>query len=225
LGQSFSRLPHAWIEATDVPDVDWVARFREGFRGFACGSFWITPAWDVPKVPPPGRKLLIVDPGRAFGTGTHETTRLCLAALEALSPPGDAAERLLDLGTGTGILAVAGALLGWQHVVAADVDPECMEAVRLHARLNAVAIRPALADGGAAFGPGSFAVVVANLSAPLLVQRCSEIGGLAAPGGIIVLSGLLAADLAPVVRAYSAAGGVETTLDGEWARVMVRVPR
>jgi len=225
VGQSLSRLPHAWIEATDVPDVDWVARFREGFRGFACGSFWIAPAWDVPKVPPPGRRLLIVDPGRAFGTGTHETTRLCLAALEALSPPGSPAERLLDLGTGTGILAVAGALLGWQQVVAADVDPECMEAVRLHARLNAVEIRPALADGSAAFAPGSFAVVVANLSAPLLVQRCSEIGGLAAPGGSIVLSGLLASDMTSVAGAYAAAGRVETSLDGEWARLTVRVTR
>ena len=115
--------------------------------------------------------------------------------------------------------------LWFVQVVAADVDPECMEAVRLHARLNAVEIRPALADGGAAFVPESFAVVVANLSAPLLVQRCSEIGGLAAPGGIIVLSGLLAADLALVVRAYSAAGTVETTLDGEWALLMVRVRR
>jgi len=168
---------------------------------------------------------LIVDPGRAFGTGTHETTRLCLAALEALSPPGSPAERLLDLGTGTGILAVAGALLGWQQVVAADVDPECMEAVRLHARLNAVEIRPALADGSAAFAPGSFAVVVANLSAPLLVQRCSEIGGLAAPGGSIVLSGLLASDMTSVAGAYAAAGRVETSLDGEWARLTVRVTR
>lgn len=201
--------------------MDWVARFREGFRGFSCGGFWIAPEWDTTAAPI-GRLRLIVDPGRAFGTGTHETTRLCLEALEeeaAVRKPGD---RVLDVGTGSGILAVAAALLGWRDVVGVDIDPEALESAGVHARLNEAHTAFVLGDGGGPFRPRSFALVLANITAPLLRARRAEIGALAAPGGALVLSGLLATDARDVAAAYARVGVVETRLDGEWAALRIR---
>jgi len=214
-------LGHA--EALAVPEVDWVARVREGFQPIACGSFWIVPSWQSRAPSPPGSLLLRVDPGRAFGTGTHETTRLCLRAIEALSPPPPGAFRLLDLGTGSGILAVAAALLGWRSVVALDVDPEAIESARNHARLNEVTLSLVLGDLGDAIAKGSFDVVVANITAPLLVSHAASVASAAKKGATLVLSGLLTSDLPEVETAYAAFGAQSAETDGEWASVMVRV--
>jgi ribosomal protein L11 methyltransferase len=208
--------PAAEVVAVPVPDVDWVARFREGFRAFQVGRFRIAPAWDTPA---PSPDLLRVDPGRAFGTGTHETTRLCLAALEELArlrPLG----RALDLGSGTALLAIAAARLGARPVVASDVDPEAVAASANHARLNGVRLSVVRADGATAFRAGSFDLVLANLTAPLLAARAGEIQGLLRPSGALVLSGLLLEDL-PVVRsAYSRLDDPRERRDGEWAALV-----
>ena len=207
-------------EAVAVPDVDWVARFREGFRGFRVGSFEVVPAWDIPngRLPcDPG--LLVVDPGRAFGTGTHETTRLCLRALEgqaAARPLG----RVLDVGTGAGLLAVAAAKLGASVVVAADNDPEATHAALGHASLNGVALRVVQADGGRAFRARAFDLVLANLMAPLLLERQAELSALLAPGAALVLSGLLDTDVADVGKAYAKLGPPALLADGEWAALV-----
>ena len=98
VAEALRALPSARLEPIAVPDVDWVASFREGFRAFDVGGFRVVPAWEPA---PAGARVLRVDPARAFGTGTHETTRLCLLALEGLAaerPLG----RVLDLGAGTG---------------------------------------------------------------------------------------------------------------------------
>lgn len=201
--------------------MDWVERFREGFRAFSCGRFWIAPEWETAK-PPAGLLRLTVDPGRAFGTGTHETTRLCLAALEEAAPARAPGDRLLDVGTGSGILAIAAALLGWRHVAGVEVDPEALESARVHARLNGA--RPAfvLGDGGAAFRPRSFQLILANITAPLLRARCGELGALLAPGGTLVLSGLLTEDAPDVAAAYESLGRVDTRADGEWSALRIR---
>lgn len=209
-------LPGASVESTPVPDVDWVARFREGFRGFRAGRFHIAPTWDAPRR---GADLLLVDPGRAFGTGTHETTRLCLAALEELAGRR-ALGRTLDLGSGTGLLAVAAARLGAGPVVASDLDPEATSASRTHARLNAVRLQIVRGDGGAAFRPASFDLVLANLMAPLLIERSAEIRGLLARRGALVLSGLLVGDLPEVRDAYADAGTPLERRDGEWVALV-----
>jgi ribosomal protein L11 methyltransferase len=216
-------IPSARLEAAPVPDVDWVQRFREGFEAFACGAFWVVPSWSEPEAAPLGKRLLVVDPGRAFGTGTHETTRLCLRALEEEAPGRGRDDRLLDVGTGSGILSVAAGLLGWQHVTGVDLDPEAIESAKLHARLNHVAPALVLGDGGAPFQDRSFALVLANITAPLLLARCREIASLVAPNGTIVLSGLLTSDAPSVAAAYAQVGTVETRLDGEWAALRVRV--
>ncbi|HXK11321.1 MAG TPA: 50S ribosomal protein L11 methyltransferase [Vicinamibacteria bacterium] len=206
----------ATVERGEAPEVDWVARFRETFKASRAGRFLVAPAWDPPD---PSPDVLLVDPGRAFGTGTHETTRLCLRALEDLAGRRRLG-RALDLGAGTALLAVAAARLGAAPVVASDLDPEAVAASSTHARLNDVPVRVVRADGGRGFRPRSFDVVLANLMALLLVDRAAEIRSLLAPGGALVLSGLLVDDVPFVREAFAACGTPGTRLDGEWAALV-----
>jgi ribosomal protein L11 methyltransferase len=208
----------ARLEPARVPEVDWVARFREGFRPLQAGGFCIAPPWNVPD-PPPGR-LLLVDPGRAFGTGTHETTRLCLAALESRARRA-ALGRVLDVGTGSGVLAVAAALLGARPACGVDNDPEAVAAARRHAELNHVDLPVLLGDGSRPFRAGAFDMVLANLSAPLLLQKAEELTAACARRGVVVLSGLLLDDLPAVRGAYAGYGRLTETRDGEWAALEV----
>ena len=215
-----SVLPDAAIAGVPVPEVDWLARFREGFRPFRVGRFLVSPRWEA-KAPSP--ELLVVDPGRAFGTGTHETTRLCLEALEELDSRR-LLGRTLDLGSGTGLLAVAAEHLGARPLVASDIDPEATDASRLHAQLNSARVHVVRADGGTAFRPGSFDLVLANLMALLLIDRVAEIRALVAPGGALVLSGLLLDDVPPVRQAYAACGAPRELRFGEWAALVFDAP-
>ncbi len=213
----------ARVEPVPVPDVDWVSRFRATFRGFPVGSFRIAPPWEVPEQPGRDPRALIIDPGRAFGTGTHETTRLCLAEIELLFA-AQRPSRVLDIGTGTGILAIAAARLGASLVVGSDYDPEALLSARHHARLNQVPLALVNADGGAAFQPRSFDLVLANLSAPLLRAHALGIAGLVAPAGTLVLSGLLAEEAASVRDAYAALGTPSERREGEWSALTFGVP-
>ena len=210
------RLDDVTIEEIPVPDVDWVARFRESFRAFRVGGFLIAPPWDRP-VDTEG--LLLVDPGRAFGTGTHETTRLCLGALEERAQRGPLG-RVLDVGTGTGILAVAAASLGAAFVVASDTDAEAISSAVAHARLNEQNLHLVRCDGAGPFRPASFDLVMANLTAPLLVAHAAPLSRLRTPRGTLVLSGLLETDLSDVEAAYVDLGTPEVRRDGEWAALV-----
>jgi ribosomal protein L11 methyltransferase len=214
-------LQGARVEPVAVPDIDWVARFRETFRAFSAGGFAIVPAWEEP---PAAGRVIRIDPGRAFGTGTHETTRLCLATLEGLAasqPLG----RVLDVGTGTGILAAAALLLGARLAVAADLDPDATLEARRHATLNALTLHVVRADGGHGFRDGAFDVVVANLSAPLLAGRRTELAPLLAPGGRLVLSGLLVTDLPEIEAAYRGLSLRARRTDGDWAALVLEARR
>ncbi len=210
------------LEAVPVPEVDWVGRFRDGFRPLRAGSFLVAPAWNVP----PGHDglLLVVDPGQAFGTGTHETTRLCLQALESLARRRSSLGRVADIGTGTGILAVAACLLGAASVAAVDNDPEAVRAAAHHARLNDVTLDVILGDGARPLRAASFDVIVSNIQAAVLVAKRDELASLAAAGAHMVLSGLLLEDLPHVREVYSALGPIDTQTEGEWAAVTISMP-
>lgn len=209
------------LTPTEVPEVDWVARFRAGFTAFEAAGFRIVPEWEAPATL--DAATLLVDPGRAFGTGTHETTRLCLAGLRALAAER-ALGRVLDVGCGTGLLALAAQRLGARVVVAVDNDPEASASARSHAALNGCALHVLLGDGGQPFRRACCDVVLANLMAPLLLARRDELLALLAPGGVLLMSGLLVSDLAAVLAAYAPFGQTRTTLDGEWAAVRFESP-
>jgi ribosomal protein L11 methyltransferase len=220
LGACFETLPRARIAEAPVPQVDWVARFREGFRAFDAGAFRVVPAWEAGQT---DDRTLIVDPGRAFGTGTHESTRLALAALEGVSRERDLG-RVLDVGCGTGILGIAAARLGARLVVSVDVDQDAVASAALHARLNRVDLRVVLGDGCKPFAKDAFDVVLANLAAaPLLSLREEFVDALHAPGSL-VLSGLLSSDLDEVLPSYGGLGTPSVSADGDWAAVVLRFP-
>jgi len=134
------RLWHAFggAHTTDV-ETGWEDRWRSFHRPVSVGPLWVGPPWEEP---PPGVTAVVVDPGRAFGTGAHATTRLCLELMLDL-PRGS----LLDVGCGSGVLAIAGAKLGFSPVVAIDVDPLAVAATRANAAANGIELEPALRDG------------------------------------------------------------------------------
>jgi ribosomal protein L11 methyltransferase len=193
-----------------VPDVDWVARFREGFRAFDAPPFRIVPAWESGATP--SSRVLVVEPGRAFGTGTHESTRLCLGLLGELE---GSLGSVLDLGTGSGILAIAASRLGGTPVLALDNDPDALGEAARHARLNGVQL--SLVQGSLAepFAPGARVdTIVANLTAPLLRELLPRLRSL--DWGRLIAAGFLVEDLDSVCSLLPQAALTTRTL-GEWA--------
>jgi len=197
-----------------------VARVREGFRPFAAGPFRIVPAWEAAAPGGHGERVIVVEPGLAFGTGTHESTRLCLAALDERARAGPLGH-VLDVGTGSGILSVAAVRLGARRVTAVELDAEALPVARRHAELNRAPIRLVRGDGARALRAAAFDVVLANISAPLLVERAEELAVRARGRGALILSGFLVDDLPSVRAAYAGRGRVEVRTDGLWAALLV----
>jgi ribosomal protein L11 methyltransferase len=221
LARAFSAVPGARVEPAELVVVDWTARFKESFRAFSAGSFRIVPVWEADSTDDDGRRIL-VDPGQAFGTGTHESTRLSLAALESIFA-ARSPRRVLDVGAGSGILSIAAGILGAQRVVAVEIDPDALVPAREHAAFNGARVEFVRGDGARCVRPASFDVVVANISAPLLTARAAELAEPCRPGGDLVLAGLLRHDVAEVRAAYEPfAAAIAVRLEGEWASLLVR---
>jgi ribosomal protein L11 methyltransferase len=175
------RLWAAFGEVTAVEVASgWEDRWREFHRPVRIGRLWVGPPWETP---PTGGESIVVDPGRAFGTGGHATTRLCLRHLAALEPGS-----LLDVGCGSGVLAIAGSRLGFEPVVALDHDPTALEATRRNARANGVALECRLADGLSGPLPPTD-VLVANISAEATERLVAH-----ADTRVVVASGYLEQD-------------------------------
>jgi ribosomal protein L11 methyltransferase len=213
------------VSPAPIPDVDWVARVREGFRPFSAGSFRVVPAWEVDRADEAGvaSHRLVVEPGLAFGTGTHESTRLCLAALEACARSGPLGD-VLDVGAGSGILSAAAALLGARRVIAVELDVEALPVAVRHGELNHVPVRLLRGDGARAVRAGAFDLVLANISAPLLIERAGELAAACRRGGCLVLSGLLNEDVPAVRSAYALLGGIDVRAEGAWSALVVSRP-
>lgn len=179
-------------------EVNWVDAWKQHYHPIPVGEgLMIVPAWLEPETG--GRLPIRIDPGMAFGTGTHPTTQLCLALTEAFFRQNVGSPRVLDIGCGSGILAVAALKLGAVHALGVDIDPLAMEASRQNAALNDVGDGLELGVGSVAevrravFSLQQGELVFANILAPVLVRLLDEgLGELASPGGWLVLSGILA---------------------------------
>ncbi|MDA0226040.1 MAG: 50S ribosomal protein L11 methyltransferase [Proteobacteria bacterium] len=188
--------------STPVADDDWVRRTQAQFAPQRIGErLWIVPSWHA--VPTdPGAVVVRLDPGAAFGTGAHPTTRMVLAWLERTLAPRAAHMRVLDYGCGSGILAIAAARLGATQVDAIDLDPLALEAARANATNNNVALGVFDADAQL---PGDYDVVVANILARPLIVLAPAISARVGPGGRLALSGVLATQADEVMAAYAQA--------------------
>jgi len=234
--QAFGLRPIGALQTRFVDEADWAAAWKDHFPVLRIGRrLVIRPSWRRHRRS--GDEVVLnLDPGMAFGTGLHPTTRLCLAALEALADGADAVTtadraaatggdraapngapgphgpgglggaRVLDVGCGSGILSIAAARLGAREVVALDVDPIAVEATIANARRNRLAGRIDTRQCSLPSGAGPFDLVLANLIASLLVQLAPLLAGELGAGGRLLASGIFLDREAAVVEAFSAAG-------------------
>ncbi len=199
---------------------DWVALSQEGLEPIHEGRFVVHTSAHPVETPPGGRALLI-DAGRAFGTGHHATTSGCLAMLDGLADRRFA--RIIDVGTGTGVLAFAAAFL-WPdaEIVATDIDPAAIDVTRTNAQANGVeGVELVVADGAlsdAITVRAPYDLVIANILAGPLVSMAPELAAIADSGAVIVLAGLLETQRAKVVEAFEACGCTLEVADqrGDW---------
>jgi ribosomal protein L11 methyltransferase len=216
-----------------LPEDEWRDAWKRYFHIKRFGKrLIIVPSWErAAYVPTEGDVVLDLDPGRAFGTGAHASTRLCLLELEELADVhGMRPRRVLDVGTGSGILTVAAAKL-WPECtgVAVDVDPISVDCARENLDQNGVGARFETSDRRAGDIDERFDVVLANIQADVLLSLREAISARVAPGGALVLSGLLH-DQAPFVGEKYAAGGLEVVRtrqlddDHDWMSVLLRRP-
>ncbi len=207
------------VRIQDLVEDDWADRWKAYFKPLRVGRrFLVCPTWDNSE-PGAGDRVILMDPGRAFGTGHHETTRLCLEWLEDWTESNRPdTMSLLDLGTGSGILAMAGALLGFGRVLAVDNDEEAVEVARENLRVNGLEGRIVLSVGSVGELEERFDVVAANLQANPLIEMAHALSERLQPEGMLVLSGILVEQGESVRSAYEEAGllFVERRSAGEW---------
>lgn len=213
-------LPSSSVRDMNVREVeqrDWLEEWKKNWQPVAVGRFIIAPPWSSID-DAPDRCVIRIEPGMAFGTGTHETTRLCLTAMQSHYEGGS----FLDVGTGTGILAIAAAACApGARVEACDTDADAIEIARKNAAVNGVADRIHFWSGSIDESTNSADFICANLTADVVVSLLPTLVGLCC--GRLVLSGILETQIQTVIDtlAQLAITGVEITQDGEWVAITV----
>lgn len=213
------------IETVEIPD-DWADRWRDFHEpAWIGGRLVVRPSWlEEPAV---GAEVeIVIDPGRAFGTGAHATTALCLELLLELADASPQRDAACDLGTGSGVLAIAAAKLGFDPVTACDHEPAAVEAAAANGTLNGVSIdarRLNLREHAAPSAP----LWLANLTAPLLTEVASRLPPQAETPSRLILSGMLAREVERVRAAFAAAGygAAEVRESREWAALRLELER
>ncbi len=229
-GDLLTQLAGRAVHVALLPDVDWIKLSQEGLPPVRAGRFFVYGAHDAGTVPHAVIPIRI-EAGLAFGTGHHETTALCLAVLSDLAKRRRYA-KVLDLGCGTGLLAIGAAKLWRRTVLASDIDPVAVAVTRENARANGEAplVRALTADGldhPALAGAAPYDLILANILAGPLTRLAPSLSRALAPGGTAVLSGLLAWQENLVASFYRPHGLTlrETRRDGVWSALVLEKPR
>lgn len=199
------------LRQTTIVESDWANAWRQYWHTTRMTPrLTVRPSWEAYEATDPDERVIVLDPGSAFGTGAHDTTRLMLTALddEAQAHPPNADAVLLDVGTGSGILAIAGALLGWQTVWALDNDPHAVTIARQNVTENALTDRidwfAGTLDESPFTGPAD--CIVANILGPVLVALAPEFAARLKPGGVLWCSGLIDSSARDVAEALTVHG-------------------
>lgn len=204
------------VDATEIPD-DWADRWQDFHQPLLIGDrVWVRPSWAEPRA---DTIDVVIDPGRAFGTGAHATTRMCIEAMVETADDGAERGPLIDLGTGSGVLAIAAAKLGWGPVLACDHERASLEAAAENAAANGVELELSRVNLREAL-PTLAATTVANLTAPLLRHIAAHLEDRELPQ-CFVCSGLLEAEADEVSSAFGRAGLAERErrFEGDWASI------
>lgn len=200
-------------------DDDWHDTWKQFYAPivFGDGALLLRPSW-IERRPGDPERELVLDPGRAFGTGQHETTRLCIDALVDHAHAGASVTRVLDLGCGSGILALAAARLfpGASHLLAADNDPDAVATAAENAEINHLDDRLELRTATVDEIAGTYDLVLANIRPSVLIPVAAELAARVAPGGLLVLSGILGEEADEVAAAYPGLRARPRRHLGEW---------
>ncbi|HEX6322979.1 MAG TPA: 50S ribosomal protein L11 methyltransferase [Vicinamibacterales bacterium] len=215
-------LPGVDVALVDVPDENWAERSQAALRAIRAGSLTVAPPWDVPR--DSGSDTIVIVPSTGFGTGHHATTRLCLEALQTLSLEG---KTVLDVGTGSGILAIAASRLRAARVVAIDNDQDAVDNAADNAAANGVALdlRCASIEDGPIAATGPFDVVTANLTGAALAKYAATLDALTRLGGTLILSGLREDEDATVRGAFGRLEVVGVRVEDGWGCLVMKRPQ
>ena len=228
--RQFCDIGEGSVTVDETEDLDWINNWKQYFHQFYIDDILVIPSWEDVKPEDSERMVLHIDPGTAFGTGMHETTQLCIRQLRKFITPET---ELLDVGTGSGILAILSLMFGAKHAVGTDLDPCAVEAVAENCRTNGISpeqfemmIGNIITDKEVQdrVGYGQYDIVVANILADVLVPLTPVIKRHLKPGGIYITSGIIDDKEQTVVDAVRASGFevLEVTYQGEWVSVTAR---
>lgn len=230
--RNFMEIGEGTVAVSETEDIDWINNWKQYFHQFYIDDLLVIPSWEEIKPEDREKKILHIDPGTAFGTGMHETTRLCIGQIKKYLTPET---ELLDVGTGSGILSIIALMYGAKHAVGTDLDPCAVEAVAQNKEANGIAdeafdlligniiTEKEIQDK---VGNGCYDIVAANILADVLVPLTPVIVNCLKPGGVYITSGIIETKEETVKCAVEAAGltVLEVNHLGEWVSVTARKP-
>lgn len=209
------------VELGEIVEENWAESWKEFFKPMRIGDrFWIKPSWEnLPDAE--GRLIIEIDPGQAFGTGDHPTTRQCLELIAELKPEG---QSVADVGCGSGILTIAALLLGASEAVAIDLDPASVESTHENLERNHLHAEVLLGDGFTPLLGRSFDIVMSNIISATLIRVAQDASTVVAPGGIWLVSGVIEQNWPDVLKAAKEVGFslMECRQEGEWIAATFR---